>query len=336
MAKKIFGLFVFFITILTFTSAHALDITQQSAIQNLIYGGSYGSAKTKIEAAIQADSSDPVPQMLMGMYYQWYQLNHNKGNALNGTILGCFEKAKGLAEAAVAKDPTNIANKVILGNVMMYLAKTQVDMGHKMQAGNTLKKAKEIMEGVVAVDPNNADAYFAMGMFNYFAANVPSGLKWLAALMGLKGNKNLGLQQIQRAASVPNLTQVDAKFILVYINSKKENNFPGALPYAKSLYSRYPSNLAFMFDYAEMLERAKLHDESRVVFGKVFAVCGKSEGACNKQMVFLSNLFMAMGYVDQKDYTSARDYVLKADELRAFAGTKDRIALVDAWLKLVK
>ena len=46
-----------------------------------------------------------------------------------------------------------------------------------MQAANTLKKAKKIMEGVVAKEPGNADAYFAIGMFNYFAENVPSGLK---------------------------------------------------------------------------------------------------------------------------------------------------------------
>ena len=144
------------------------------------------------------------------------------------------------------------------------------------------------------------------------------------------------MQQIKRAANVPNLTQVDAKFMLVYINSKKENNFAAALPYAKSLYGSYPGNLSFLFDYAEMLERDKQHVQSRALFDKVFTICNKSEGACSKKMVFLSNLFVAMGYIDQKDLSSAKSYVLAADKLRDAAGTKDRVALVDSWLKLVK
>ena len=119
MKKIILGFLICCIFMCSITPAQALDVKEQSAIQNLIYRGSYSSAKTKIDAAISSDATDPVPHMLKGMYYQWYQVNYNKNHALDNTILQWFEKAKTLAEAKVNKDPNNLTNQTMLGNALM-------------------------------------------------------------------------------------------------------------------------------------------------------------------------------------------------------------------------
>ncbi|OVE80527.1 hypothetical protein BVY03_06100 [bacterium K02(2017)] len=299
-----------------------------------IYNAQFSSAKSIISSHISANPQDPAGYIMRGIANEWNQLVNNRGKSLNGSIMGDFQKAKQLAESALNKDKNNIDHKAMLGNAYMYIAKKQLDSGSKMKAGSTLKKAKNLMLEVVAKEPNNNNAYFALGLFNYFADNVPSGFKWLAKLMGFKGNASQGLSYIKKASSNPNLSQGDAKFMLVYIYSQKKGAYKSALNYANQLYRRYPNNHIFLFDVAEMQFRTKDLESARTNFTKFFGICDKKPSKCSQKHKYLANYFMTWSYMDEQDFANAKKYIDKAKQLNT-KKYKDRTADLNKWTTIL-
>jgi len=163
---------------------------------------------------------------------------------------------------------------------------------------------------------------------------VPSGFKWLAKLLGFKGDRHKGLALLKQAAKSPTLTQGDAQYMLLYILSQKEGNYPAALVYAQKLHNRYPNNPVFIFDIAEMQFRTKKIAPARKNFTKFISYCEKNKGRCSQDFRYLSNYFMTWSYIDEKDYNNAKIYLEKAKELDN-KRYKDRTSDLKKWTKLV-
>ncbi|MBU0505621.1 MAG: tetratricopeptide repeat protein [bacterium] len=341
--KSLLKVFSILFLIILITPQQAKASADYTSIVKKIHGCSYTSAKQDIANLIQANPEDPYAYLLRGMYYEWQQVTRNKGKSLDSRILAEYEKANELAEQQYDKNPNSIEAKATLSNTYIYLAKKQIDQGKKMKAGSTLKKAKKLMLDVIKKDPNNKSALFSVGLFNYFADNVPSGLKWLASLLGFNGNETLGLNYIKQVANSDHFLSSDAKFMLIHIFSRVEYNkatkdyeFTLAYPYAESLYSRYPGNNFYTFLYGEMSFRVGNYSTSRSVFNRLLDHCNRYKSHCSQQNLFLTNLFVAWGYINEKNYAAAKPYVLEANRLIGAAGTKDRKQRVNDFMKKIK
>ncbi|MBF0105623.1 MAG: DUF3808 domain-containing protein [Deltaproteobacteria bacterium] len=329
MKKMFYSFCLFILFFYSFAAMAGISPELLGAVDH-IYNGSFSTAKTTIDSHIAAHPDDPAGYILKGIANEWYQVVRNKGKALNTAIMEDYQKARELATTALEKDKANLELKALLGNAYMYIAKKQLDGGHKVQAGASLKKSKELMLEVVAKDPNNVQAYFAIGLFNYFAAEVPAGFKWLAMLLGFNGDSEKGLSYIKKAITAPNLSQGDALFMLIYIYSQKRGDYKSALVYASQLYNKYPDNHVFLFDLAEMQHRTKDKINARANFTKFFQCCEKNPSYCNQKYTFLANYFMTWSYMDDKDHENAKKYIGEAVKLNT-KKYKDRTADLEKW-----
>lgn len=323
-----------FLTLATWSSGGVAKTPSEllGAVEN-IYAANFGAARSTISAYLAAHPDESYGYLLRGMTNEWDQLLNNKGSRLDANIMADYEKARQLAETKLDADPDNNDKKIDLANALIYVAKKQIDQGHKIQSGTALKKASSLMQDVIEKDPANAEAYFAIGLFNYFADNVPSGFKWLAAILGFRGDRNKGLSYIQKAATAPSLTQGDAKFMLVYIYSQKESNYAQALVYARELNARYPANIVFLFDHAEMLFRTKKITEARERFARFFESCSARQAQCPQKYEFLANYFVAWSYMDEKNHAMAKKFLESAIRLDT-KKFKDRTADLKKWTQL--
>jgi tetratricopeptide (TPR) repeat protein len=298
-----------------------------------IYNANFAQANAIIGGHISSNPNDPAGYLLRGISTEWFQIVNNKGKSFNKKIMADYQKARILATDALEADKNNLDKKVMLGNSYIYVAKKLIDTSHNVQAGSALKKAKNLMEEVLQQNPSQHEAYFAIGLFNYFSENVPPGFKWLAKLLGFNGSRTKGLDYLNKASNSKNLTQGDAIYILVYIFSDKESKYATALKYSQILRKKYPNNPVFLFDEAEMLFRTKKLAESRKLFDEYFTYCASH--ACKKEYRFLANYFMTWSYMDEKDYAGAKKYVDKANELNT-KRFKDRSADLKKWTGILK
>jgi hypothetical protein len=129
--------------------------------------------------------------------------------------------------------------------------------------------ARHEHEHVLELDPNYIDAKMVVGTHNYVVGNLPWSIKVAAALAGLSGSKEKGLEYLREVAQSGGENSVDAKVILSLF-LRRERRFDEALGYMQELSARYPKNHLFPTEVAN-LERAAGHlDEAEAGYRKVW------------------------------------------------------------------
>ena len=96
-------------------------------------------------------------------------------------------------------------------------------------------------------DPSFDDAYLSIGVFHYVTGRLGWNVKWLAFLLGYRGDKERGKQEILRAAERASLVNDDARVVLTLIHTR-EQNFQAAFDELNFLLNRYPNNYLVHLD----------------------------------------------------------------------------------------
>ena len=302
--------------------------------RNHIMNARFSKAKETINTFLTQNPTDPRGYLLRGIMREWDQVINNKRRKYNPLILADYQKANELAFKNYYADKKNEDKQVLLGNTYLYLAKKQLDKGEKFSAGMTLKRAKNIMLEVIKKNPDNHEAYMALGVFNYFAEKVPNGFKWLASILGFSGSKSKGIAYLKKAASSNNLTQADAGILLIFILSDREKQHLQTIPFIQNLIQNYPGNPSFRYELGEKYFRGKKVALARNAFQNFFSFCKKNKALCSNKYKFLANYFLTWSYMDQKKYKVAKTYLKKAVKLND-KQYKDRNVDLDLWSGIV-
>src|SRR5690606_11596672 len=95
---------------------------------------------------------------------------------------------------------------------------------------------------------------FGEALFNYYAVWIHENYKMLRPILYFfpKGNKNLGLKQLQQVAFNGFYTGTEAKFFLMKIYANDAKNGAAAMSLSQYLSSTYPDNPYFQRFYARM------------------------------------------------------------------------------------
>ena len=102
------------------------------------------------------------------------------------------------------------------------------------------------LENLVAEHPEIEDALLGLGLFNYYLGSIESkGMKWGAKMMGLEGDRELGLSYLEEAArNAPNVAPVAARVLLMEVDLPDEEKCKYA-SLAQEMRMRYPGNRIF-------------------------------------------------------------------------------------------
>jgi tetratricopeptide (TPR) repeat protein len=128
--------------------------------------------------------------------------------------------------------------------------------------------ARHDHEHVLELDPNYLDAKMVVGTHNYVVGNLPWSVKMAAALAGLSGSKEKGLDYLRQVAKGDGENSVDAKVVLTLF-LRREHKFDEALGYMQDLSAKYPRNHLFTTEVANLLRAAGKLKESEAVYRKV-------------------------------------------------------------------
>lgn len=324
MIQKFFFVLVFVVSFSFVGKAQAYAPELQTSI-DLVYDAQFDKAFSMIDSYIAKNPDDAMAYIIKGNAFDWKQNIFNLRGKLNNKVIEEYKTANLKAYLKWEKDQDNVENTLTLGNSYMFLAKKWIDQGKKMRAGLTLKKARKYLEEVEKKDPSRVEANLALGVFNFYAGNLPSGLKFLASFIGLSGNESKGLEQLEKVARTKNIHQGDAAFVLVHAYGKSKKSYLKAIPYLDILIGKYPNNPEFPLWKQEMYLRAKKYDESIQWYGKLMDLCKKEN--CERNYHFLGHYFMATAYIEQKKYAQAKEHVLESEKLN-INQYKDRTSFI--------
>jgi hypothetical protein len=122
-------------------------------------------------------------------------------------------------------------------------------------------KARGYCDQVRKVDPLFIDAYLVLGTFDYTAGSLPLPVRLLAAIGGLHGSKERGIEYVTRVAQQGKYARESARVLLTVLYHREKQPLIAA-HILEGLMADYPRNymfgleLAFMYSEAGQLERA--------------------------------------------------------------------------------
>jgi hypothetical protein len=126
-------------------------------------------------------------------------------------------------------------------------------------------KAYDYAQQVYALDKEYYDIYVGLGAFNYFVGTLPPMIKPFALLIGVSGDPNLGITQLQTAMQKARYSQTEAR--IVYYSALVSNKqYASAFPLLQGLISDYPDNFVFYDWMADWFREQKKTAEAIAYF----------------------------------------------------------------------
>jgi hypothetical protein len=253
----------------------AQDPAYLAALERL-YDGSTDAALAELDRLAAAHPEDSVAAYLQALALAWKLEQRPDSRALDKQLLRCAERAQALADRRLARDPHDLRAWLARGGAHGVRSRLHMFRWEKVPAARAAVMARADLRVAQGLEPENRDARFGLGLYDYYADVLPRLLKLVRFFMGLPGgDRARGLSQIERSreGTLFHATEVRAQLYSIYAFYELEQD--RALAEIRSLRQRYPGSPLWALQLAEHLrERLGLYAESAQVAREIVAEAG--------------------------------------------------------------
>lgn len=254
------GLAATALAVSAFEAAPVTGLTQALLLArayDLVYDADFAGADAALKRACP-----PAPAQacdVIGVAAQWWRIyldvdDRSQDAAftarLNATI------ARG--ERWASREPERAEAWFYLGAAYGSRVQYHAQRGEYFAAARDGKRIKASLEKAIGLDADLHDAYFGVGLYQYYADVTPAALKFLRWLLLLPGgDRTEGMTRMLRARSRGTLLKAEAAYQLHLIDLWYEHKAGHALELLDQLRAQYPHNPLFV------LNAAQVHDVYR-------------------------------------------------------------------------
>ena len=241
-----------------------------------------------------------------------------KTSPFDGSFESYLNQTIALSEARLSKNKNDIEGLFYLGNAYSLKSRVKGLRGNYYSAGRDAAKGKGYMEQVLEIDPNQYDALYNLGMYNYLAGALPGYAKVLKFFLFLPGgDKDEGLSQLKLAGEKSTYFASEAQLILARFYADHEDQPLEAIKIVQNFHDQHPDNAWFHYWLGTLYsDEVNDYKQAAKIYSEILEKCDQgvpSYGAEVRNETFLK---MARVYARQL-------YPEKAiDEIKTFIGTK--------------
>lgn len=232
--------------------------------------------------------------------------------ALEARFRQLTEEAIARSKRRISSAPEDQTGLYLLGLAYQNLASFEASLKRDWWAAFRYgSRAYDCNRELLRRDPQFHDARLATGVYTYVAGSLGWSVKWLALLLGHRGSRGRGKQELELAAQKGQLAAADARVILVLIHTR-EHSYQQAYDDLAGLSAKYPRNYLLQMDMAGMAMLMRQPDRA---IGIYYEILRKRESlAPNYQRLELASLYNRLGVASRakKDYRDASDWFRRA------------------------
>lgn len=178
------------------------------------------------------------------------------------------------------------------------------------------RKAIKNLEKSLELDPTYYDAYFGLGIYQYYAGTLPSVIKILAKIVAIKGDPDEGVAQLNLARKKAHFTSDSAKLILIEVQNTRTGKYYApqkSLEYIRELRAKYPKNPLMHYVEIICLYETANYDEVTVQAEEFLKRIGKDPFYKD---IYISRAYTALGTVQMQkgNFEQARALFEKGKE----------------------
>ncbi|MGH9833984.1 MAG: tetratricopeptide repeat protein [Blastocatellia bacterium] len=194
----------------------------------------------------------------------------NEGDVVDQPVDRAFRdrmaQAKTKALALVARSKNDADAQYFLGAFYGVMAGYEASTARKFFAAmRNGSRSVDAHEKVLKLKPDYYDAYLSVGMYDYIVGTLPFGYKAIAAIAGIRGNKQRGITRLQTIVEKETATADDARVMLLAIY-QNEKRYEDALAILKQLSDKYPRSYLIKLEKAYTLVSLKRAGDAYAAF----------------------------------------------------------------------
>lgn len=198
---------------------------------------------------------DPRAYFFESMIPFWeYFFIHQKPELAN-EFLDISQEAVNFSEKELEENPGDTTLVLMLSGLHGYrslVAAGENEYRTAMQSGITgFKYTRRLL----SMNSTRPDAQIGRGMFYYMVGSVPREARWLTNMFGIRGDIEMGFEEIKKAAESESAVSNDAMMMLMYLYDKEER-YDEAIVYADLLTNKFPENVIFHYKKAQIFEKS--------------------------------------------------------------------------------
>ena len=249
----------------------------------LAYSHEHEEAAALLRKAVALAPDEPAMHRSLASVL-WLQMLFKRGAVTVDHYLGSFSRARvdlqkppaeldaefrkhlaravELAEARVKADPRNAQANYDLGAAVGLRASYIATVEGKLLAGfNAARRAYDLHEKVLELDPRRKDAGLVVGTYRYIVSTLSLPMRMMAYVAGFGGGRERGIKMIEETAAGGSENRTDALFALVLVFNR-EKRFDDALRVLKELRTLHPRNRLVLLEAGSTAVRAGRFDEA--------------------------------------------------------------------------
>jgi tetratricopeptide (TPR) repeat protein len=248
-------------------SVHNITITGIDALYNF----KFKDAEEKFDEVIKIAPNDPRGHFFKAMIYH-YRYTFLRVRTDFDKFIQLSDNVIETAENVLDKDKNNSNAMFYLGGIYGYRGIVRAQEKQIIRALWDGRKGYSYLEDAIEANLNNHDAEMGLGMFNYFVSRIPSSFRWMIKIMGFGGDRQKGLEELERAAANGIYANNEAKWWLsqFYI---AEDEPERAFYFLDQLSKKYTQNPFYVQHHGNiLLYWLRRADEAIVVLKKAILI----------------------------------------------------------------
>jgi tetratricopeptide (TPR) repeat protein len=236
-----------------------------------------------------------------------------------------------LGQARLKADPKNTAAMYALG--IAYGLRANYYWLVKKSWQNSLRDAtaaRRFHNRVSQLEPGNVDARLVQGLHDYVVGSLPLMYRMLGFLVGIRGDKQKGIQTVQYVAMHGKQNNVEAEIFLGTLY-RRENQPRKAIPIVEDLIRRFPRNYLLRLELSQMYSMAGNKGHALTALDELISL--KSRRAPGYERVSWEKIWFQQGTI-QFWYN---DLDLALENMRKVTAAENEVDLntgVYAWLRM--
>lgn len=228
----------------------------------------------------------PIGYVYLGEIYWWKALLDKRNKRLARSFERYTRQAIDKGKALLKKDESDFYAWLYLAKAYANRSRYKVTVTSSylgaMLAG--LKGRSHNAQAAV-LRPDYIDCLIGIGGFNYFSGALPAVIKPFAFLIGARGDRELGLRQLETASQKGEYGRTTAKIVLlgVYYSEKRYDDYSDLL---FRMIEQFPSNPVFYTWLGNAFVQRRRVEEGIRVFNQWIEEAGQ-DGAPRRPLKFL-------------------------------------------------
>src|SRR5690606_18893898 len=212
-----------------------------------IYNIKFTEAEKTFRSVIADYPKHPAGRFFIAMIDWWKILLDPDNESYDEIFFQKLEDVIYQCDQLLDKNPKDVDALFFKGGSIGFRGRSRAFRESWLKAAEDGREALPIVEEAASLDPNDMDVQLGFGIYNYYAGVIPNEYPMIKPLMIFfpNGDKEKGIQQLKNTAFNGKFAKYEARYFLMTLYYRYENNSVIADDYSKLLHEDFPDNPVF-------------------------------------------------------------------------------------------